>query len=97
VRLWDVFLVHPWLALAIGLAFLLGWICRGRRQSSLRRALAIVPALAWLAYALYEWRMQSWSTTVIAPVRIDLLFVIPALVAVSVVGFVATLVPFHAS
>lgn len=44
----------------------------------------LVLLLLWGSYGVYEWRMQLWSNTVIAPIRLDLALVIPVLVVVSV-------------
>lgn len=87
---WDFVLQYPWLALVPATVFLLACLARFRAiPGTGRRVVAALPVAAWAVYAVYEWRMQLWSTTVVAPIRIDLLILIPALLLVSIVGLVA--------
>jgi len=47
------------------------------------KLLAVLFAIAssglWLCYGVYEYQMSLWAQTVIAPIRIDILFVAPFL------------------
>jgi len=45
-----------------------------------------VAAVAWIAYAIYEWRMSIWAASVIAPVRVDLFVLAPVLYGITVLG-----------
>lgn len=45
--------------------------------------------VSWLLYLVYELRMHAWSQTVTAPIRIDMLLVVPFLWAVSIFGVVS--------
>lgn len=82
-------MLYPWAALLPAALFIALWLYRARRGSSATQLiLGALPVLAWLAYAVYEWRMKIWSASVIAPIRIDLLAIVPALVVISVAGLV---------
>ena len=91
MKAWGpVFVDHPWSALVVSGLFAALWVWRGRRRKALGVTItAALPALAWFAYAVYEWRMALWSDSVIAPIRVDLLIVIPALLAISLLGVAA--------
>lgn len=90
MRVWGlIFVDHPWTALAVAAFFALLWALRARKRSRALAVTAALPTLAWLAYAVYEWRMSIWSATVVAPIRVDLLIVIPALLGVTLLGTVA--------
>ena len=67
-------------------------VCYYRRRTSGRRGgklALLLPAAAWAAYGVYEIRMYYWSKTVVAPIRIDLLLIVPVLYLVLVVGICA--------
>jgi len=70
--------------------FALLWLWRSpRRRSPGLAIVAALPALAWTAYAVYEWGMNVWSGSVIAPIRVDLLVMIPLLIGISLLGVAA--------
>jgi hypothetical protein len=61
----------------------------GGGGSGLRRDGGIVVGMvgfAWLLYAVYQIIMMDWSKTVIAPIRIDILIVLPAMAVHSFIG-----------
>lgn len=56
--------------------------CAAWRWRRLRRGPRFVVAACavfWLAYAVYETVMYFWMQTVIAPIRVDLLLIVPVL------------------
>ena len=82
MELLGIFIAHPWLALVVaGLLFLL-W-----RQS--RSQLAVVAASVWAAYAGYEYLMFARVLcTGECNIRVDLLFLYPMLLLLSVVAVI---------
>jgi len=89
------FVRFPWLAfLPAAVLALLSWQRRKDRSLPRRKragAWLLVGALAWVGFALYELRMQAWSRTVVAPIRVDLLLVGPLVVGLTIPGIVAML------
>jgi len=57
--------------------------------SKVSRILTICVALVWTIYGLYETGMYFWMKTVIAPIRVDLLLIVPILYLVTIVGTIA--------
>ncbi len=43
----------------------------------------------WIVYGIYETIMYFWMQTVIAPIRVDLLLIVPVLYLVTLVGLIA--------
>lgn len=76
------FVWFPWLAFVPGVLFGLHWWRSGRNRW------VLVGATAWVGFGLYEFRMQAWSKTVVAPIRVDLFFVAPILLGMSVLAVV---------
>lgn len=80
-----------------GLAFapallLLWWIRRHwSRIGRARQVLTGVSVLLWFIYAAYETGMYFWMKTVVAPIRVDLLLIVPILAIATVVIVVAIL------
>ena len=72
---------------AIGLMVV--YLQRRNRISKLRRVTVIVATLAWMVYGIYETRMYFWMKTVIAPIRVDLLLIVPVLYLVTIVAAIA--------
>ena len=78
----GVFIAHPWLALLPSV----GFAAVGCRR---RRAIAWLAAAAWLAYAAYEEAMaRRLLCSGECNIRVDLLLLYPALLAVSVAAAV---------
>ncbi len=78
---------HPWLALLPALAAAGLWRWR-------RRKAAWIAALAWLVYAGYEAAMHArLLCSGECNIRIDLLFVFPALLVLSFWALIASLRP----
>ena len=59
-----------------------------RRHGRPRRTLLVVTVL-WASYAVYEGAMFVWTQQVIAPIRIDLIVLGPAMYVVTGVGLVS--------
>jgi hypothetical protein len=76
---------HPWLAAVP--AALLFLLYRARR-----RRWALGAAAAWLGYGLYEYGMRlRWLCSGECNIRVDLLLLYPALLAVSGIAVLSTL------
>ncbi len=68
-------------------AALLGWLQyrASKQQPGLKpRCLGYITSLLWLAYGIWEWRVQIWARTETAPIRVDLLLVYPLLAILTV-------------
>ena len=79
----DLLIAHPALALVPTALFFVLYRWSGTR---------VVPgvAVAWLAYAIYEYGMyRRWLCTGECNIRVDLLLVYPVLVIVSLAGVVS--------
>ena len=89
------FVERPYLAILPVLVF--GFCYLGLRSGSAKvaRRIALMAAILWLLYAIYEWRMFLWSQAVSAPIRVDLLLIAPILYLTTVAGLVASIVGFH--
>lgn len=64
--------------LPVALLMLLAWR-NWAAMSRWERGIATGGTLLWALYAAYETRMYYWMQTVIAPIRVDLLLLIPLL------------------
>ena len=67
------------------------YLKRRTRISKSSRVLAIIVTLVWTIYGIYETGMYFWMKTVIAPIRVDLLLIVPVLYLVTLIGIVALL------
>ena len=65
------------------------YIKKRNRISKFSRILTICVALVWTIYGLYETGMYFWMKTVIAPIRVDLLLIVPIPYLVTIVGTIA--------
>ncbi|MCZ6918158.1 MAG: hypothetical protein O7I93_15400 [Gemmatimonadetes bacterium] len=85
-------LVFPPLAFIPSVVFLV-YFYRYRPRVNRPTMLALLlPAVLWMVYGVYEIRMFFWSQTVTAPIRIDLLLIVPVLdllLAIGIVGCMA--------
>jgi hypothetical protein len=86
----NMYLERLIVALCLGFAFVFGissvlWPNKRRRM--------IIPAAALSVLGLYELRMDHWEKTVRGPIRLDLFFEIPAIVAFLLWGLVAIAYP----
>jgi len=70
-----LFIGLPFLALVPALLFARAYRVSGRPRAKA----ALVAAILWALYGLYEGYMFFWSRTVIAPIRVDLLLLAPVL------------------
>ncbi len=81
-------LIFPPLAFIPSTAFF-SYFYRYRPRLNRPTTLALlVPATLWMVYGVYETRMFYWSQTVSAPIRIDLLLIVPLLYLLLAVGIV---------
>lgn len=62
---------------ALALSGCAAW--RWRRLGRGARFVVAACAVFWVAYAVYETVMYFWMQTVIAPIRVDLLLIVPLL------------------
>ena len=67
--------------------------CALRKKPRHLRWVIVAAALTWFAYAVYEWRMQIWGASQIAPIRVDMFLVAPVLYGMTGVGLWAVLTP----
>jgi len=51
-----------------------------------KKKFLLMISAAWLAYGGWEWHMQGWTDSVIAPSRTDLFVIVPLLYFLSAVG-----------
>jgi hypothetical protein len=79
----------PGAALLPALVFAIFYFTRRDKITRLSRATVIFAALTWIVYGIYETRMYFWMKTVIAPIRVDLLLVVPLLYLVSIIAAIA--------
>ena len=84
------FVFFPPLAFIVAGAF--GWALWRRRGEPLARRFGITIAIAvWILFGIYESYMYYWSRSVIAPIRVDLLLLMPILYALTIFGLVQAL------
>ncbi len=86
MNLFNLFIQNPaWLALIAGLFFVAYLLLR---NNPLRRSRALlVPATAWLLWAVWEWGIVTFSPE--ANIRVDLLLIIPVVIIASGFGIAA--------
>lgn len=83
MSVFDVFVQNPLLiALIAGLFF--GAYLLLRANAALRSRALLIPATAWLAWAVWEWAIVQFSPQ--ADIRVDLLLIVPLVLVLSVVG-----------
>ena len=83
----EIFIAHPWAALVAGAGFAALWAWR-------HRLLAGVVAILWLAYGVYEYLMFSrLLCSGECNIRVDVLAIWPALLALSALAAVRSLKP----
>ena len=79
----SFFIAWPWLALVPAIVFF--WLYRGTRVSRVAAT-----AVAWAAYAAYEFAMQRrWLCSGECNIRVDLLLLYPVLLILSLTAVVA--------
>jgi hypothetical protein len=83
------FVRYPLLALIPAACFLLYFAARRRAAGELdlsgRARWSLAAGLVWLAYTIFEIRMQTWSRSIAgAPIRLDLMLAAPVLYLVSI-------------
>ena len=65
------------------------YIKRRNRISKFGRILTICITFLWTLYGVFETGMYFWMKTVIAPIRVDLLLIVPILYLLTIVGIMA--------
>ncbi len=84
---------YPFLAFVPAGSFLSFYFWQRNRGESAHSKKAffrvLLCGLAWLVFAIYEYRMYYWSKTVVAPIRVDLLLITPILYLFTIAGFLA--------
>ena len=86
-------LLHePAVAVAIAAVFAIALMLRRGAATRALRVTVLCTIAIWIAFAIYEWRMNEWERTVVAPIRVDLLIALPLLAIASLIG-IAALVP----
>lgn len=94
----TLFIVFPPAALLFGMFWLGAYgLLKGAFESTgpILRLSVRCSGWAWLVYGLYEGYMWWWSKGVIAPIRVDLLLIAPALylvTAFAIAGMVVVLI-----
>ena len=84
----QLFILFPPVALAFGFVFLILFLII-RKKTNTISYLLFCSTILWFVYGLWEIKMSYWSKTVIAPIRVDLIFIVPLLYAISVAGFIS--------
>ena len=79
----------PGTAMIPGAIFVGLYIKRRNRISKFGRFISICVTLVWIIYGVYETWMYFWMKTVIAPIRVDLLLIVPVLYLLTLVGAIA--------
>ncbi len=86
MSIFEIFVFNPLLiALISGLFF--GGYLLVRGNTGLRGRMLLIPATAWLVWAVWEWVVMSFSPE--ANIRVDLLLIIPVVLLSSLVGIVS--------
>lgn len=88
---WSIFLFCPYAAFVPALIFL-SWYFKFARKAlkhTLWKNAVLITGVLWVLYGIYEIRMYFWSKTVVAPIRVDLLFICPVMAMMSFIGIVA--------
>jgi hypothetical protein len=84
----GLFVSYPFLGMLPAAIFLVYYLVRRPAAAALRVPglvrWSLVCGLCWLAYTIYEFRMQAWSRTVHGAIRVDLVLVAPVLMIVTV-------------
>ncbi len=73
-------------ALLPAVVFTLLYLKRRDDLTKLSRAVTIFAVLTWIVYGIYETRMYFWMKTVIAPIRVDLLLIVPIVYLITIIA-----------
>jgi hypothetical protein len=85
VNVAAILIAHPWLAMVVGAGLSMLWFWR-------RRLVALLAAIVWLAYGVYEYLMFSRVLcSGECNIRVDILAIYPVLLAFGVWGVVHSL------
>jgi len=84
----NVFVFFPPLVFLVALGFLFLFLHILKRHKTLNYIL-LITVICWVIYGLWEIKMHYWSETVTAPIRVDLIFIVPLLYAISVAGLIS--------
>lgn len=81
----NLFVGNPVLLIAISAIFFVAWLVL-RRNSNLRAGALLVPAVGWLAWAIWEWAIRVFTPE--ANIRVDLLLILPLILILTGYGIV---------
>ena len=81
----NIFVFFPPLAFLVAFAFLI-LLLKFHKKANSFSYLLLITSLLWVIYGIWEIKMFYWSKTVIAPIRIDLLLIVPFLYIISGLG-----------
>ena len=84
----QVFLLFPPLAFVVAGVFLALFLNARKRLKSVN-FLLLITVIVWFLYGLWELYMHYWSKTVVAPIRVDLLLIVPLLYLISVLSIIS--------
>lgn len=86
----NIFISYPVLAFMPAMFFVVAYVhhrIRGGRGFRPERFVVLFAGCMWLLYALYEFSVQQQIKSENVPIRVDLLFLGPALLAITLLGF----------
>lgn len=76
----------PGTALIPGITFIVLYFVRRRKIAGKSRLIVVGTSIVWLIYGIYETKMYFWMKTVVAPIRVDLLLIVPVLYLLAIIG-----------
>ena len=85
----NIFITYPLLACMPAMFFVAAYVhhrVRGGRGFRPARFVVLFAGCMWLLYALYELSVQQQIKSENVPIRVDLLFLGPALLAITLLG-----------
>lgn len=85
----QVFQMLPALALLPALAMAALLVLGNHNNTQRPTRLVVSCTVLWIAYALWEYRVQVWAETEIAPIRVDLLLIGPLLIIMTACSCIA--------
>lgn len=89
-----VFIKQPLLILSVGVIFFMAHLLL-RSNHRLRARALLLPAVAWVAWAV--WELVVLIFTPDADIRVDLLLIVPVLIVLTIVGIVRLVWPRRGS
>ncbi len=84
----QIFVLFPPLAFIVAVAFLILFLNFSKRLKTLNYLL-LITIICWAIYGLWEIKMLYWSKTVVSPIKLDLVLIVPILYLISVFGLIS--------